>query len=276
MEADRVDVKAHLVEHYDLDAADYHKRNYVIETSYSPLQFRQRYIEQMIESAGIPVGSKILDVGCGPGRLVVSLLKKGYRVWGVDISSSMIDEATNLVQLEGFANFNQLAVGDIEALEFDDGFFDVVVASGVIEYQTSDDVALNEMNRVLADGGYLIVNVTNRYSCAHLFDAIYRPLKTLPLARSVLSAIKRHVLRRGDLVNIPPGRTHRPSRFDRTIEKHGFKKLRHNYFGFTPVPAPFDSLLHSLCLRVGEKMERLSSTALGRLGGGYLVMARKV
>jgi ubiquinone/menaquinone biosynthesis C-methylase UbiE len=276
MEADRAIVKAKLTEYYNWDAPDYHKRNYLNETSYSPLRFRQRNIEQIIESAGAPRGSKILDVGCGPGRLVLSLLKKGYRVWGVDISSSMIDEATKLVQGNGFPSFDQLAVGDIEAFEFDEGFFDVVVvASGVIEYQETDDVALNEMNRVLANGGHLIVNVTNRYSCTHLFDAVYRPLKMLPLACSVLGTIKRHVLHRGDLVIIPPARTHRPSRFDRILEAHGFKKLCHHYFDFTPLPAPFNSLLHSLCLRVGEKMERLSTIALGRLGGGYLVMARK-
>ena len=276
MEADRATIKRKLTEHYDWDAADYHKRNYGNETAYSPLWFRQHYIEQMIESAGVPRDSTILDVGCGPGRLVLSLLKKGYRVWGVDISSSMIDEATELVRGNGFPGFDQLAVGDIEALGFDKGFFDVVVASGVIEYQKNDAVALNEMNRVLADGGHLIVNVTNRYSCNHLFGAVYQRLKRLPLARSLLGTIKRHVLRRGELVIIPPARTHLPSRFDRILEAHGFKKLRHNYFDFTPLPAPFNALLYSLCLRVGEKMERLSTTALGRLGGGYLVLAEKV
>ena len=62
---DRAIIKRKLSEHYDRDATSYHHRNYLKATSYSPLQFRQHYIEQMIESGGIPRDSKILDVGCG-------------------------------------------------------------------------------------------------------------------------------------------------------------------------------------------------------------------
>ena len=276
-DSEQAAIKRNLIEHYDSDAAGYYKRNYPTETPYSPHWFRQHYIEQMVESAGLSPTSKILDVGCGPGVLVLSLLKKGYRVWGTDISSRMIDEASEIVRRNGFPLFDQLAVGDIEALEFDQGFFDVVVASGVIEYQKADAIALSEMNRVLARGGYLIINVTNRYSINHLFRPVYQPLKRFPLVRSMLGSIKRDVLRQGELGTIPPARTHRPRRFDLILEAHGFKKLSHHYFHFTPVPAPFDALLQSLCLRGGKRMElRLSTTAFGRLGGGYLVMAEKV
>jgi ubiquinone/menaquinone biosynthesis C-methylase UbiE len=179
--------KKNLIEHYDIDAADYYKRNYLDETSYSPQWFRQHYIERMVESVGLYRASKILDAGCGPGGLVLSLLRKGYRVWGVDISSRMIDEATEFVRRNGFPDFDQLTVGDIEVLDFDQDFFDVVVASGVIEYQKTDTIALSEMNRVLANGGHLIVNVTNRYSCNHLLRPVYQPLKRIPLAAVCLA-----------------------------------------------------------------------------------------
>jgi ubiquinone/menaquinone biosynthesis C-methylase UbiE len=276
METELSAFKKNLIEHYDVDAADYYKRNYLDETSYSPHWFRQHYIERMVESLGPHRASKILDAGCGPGGLVLSLLRKGYRVWGVDISSRMIDEATEFVRRNGFPDFNQLTVGDIEVLDFDQEFFDVIIASGVIEYQKTDTIALSEMNRVLANGGHLIVNVTNRYSCNHLLRPVYHPLKQIPLARRVFGTIKRDILRQGELGTIPPARTHRPSRFDRMLDAHGFKKVRHNYFHFTPVPAPLDALVWSVCLRVGKSMERLSGTAFGRLGGGYLVMAEKV
>ena len=268
--------KRRLAAHYDKDAENYYKRNYLNETVYSPQAFRQHYIEQMIESAEVPRGSRILDVGCGPGALILSLLKKGYRVWGADISSRMIKEAVELVQGTGFPGFDQLVVGDVEALEFDDAFFDVVVASGVIEYQQTDTGALNEINRVLANRGYLIINVTNRYSPYHLLRPLYQPLKRLRLARTLLGAVKRDAMRLGELETIPRARTHRPSCFDRILEAHGFKKLRHNYFHFALLPAPFDALPCSVCLWAGRTMEQLSTTALGRLGGGYLVIARKL
>lgn len=74
---------------------------------------------------------------------------------GVDISQRMIEEAVKTIHENGFIEWNQASVGDIEKLYFNDGFFDVVVASGVIEYQKDDKMALFEMNRVLTlmEGG---------------------------------------------------------------------------------------------------------------------------
>src|SRR5262245_26573115 len=75
-------IKQRLVNHYDKDAKDYHAFHYARwGEGYSPLQFRQRYIEAMIQSAGLPKGAKILDVGCGPGELLSALVGEGHDVW---------------------------------------------------------------------------------------------------------------------------------------------------------------------------------------------------
>jgi len=52
-----------------------------------------------------------------------------------------------------------VSVGDIEKLAFETAAFDVVIASGVIEYQKDDREALLEMRRVLTRNGHLILNV---------------------------------------------------------------------------------------------------------------------
>jgi cyclopropane fatty-acyl-phospholipid synthase-like methyltransferase len=50
-------------------------------------------VEFVLEELGLPPGSRILDVGCGTGRHVVELARRGYQLTGVDISSGMLAKA---------------------------------------------------------------------------------------------------------------------------------------------------------------------------------------
>jgi cyclopropane fatty-acyl-phospholipid synthase-like methyltransferase len=50
-------------------------------------------VDFVLEELRLPLGSRILDVGCGTGRHAVELARRGYRLTGVDISSGMLAEA---------------------------------------------------------------------------------------------------------------------------------------------------------------------------------------
>jgi ubiquinone/menaquinone biosynthesis C-methylase UbiE len=274
MKADVATIKKRLVEHYDQTSRAYHQDHYLHAGEYSPLRYRQHYVEQMIASLRLPSGSRVLDVGCGPGELIMSLLKQGYEVRGIDISQGMVDEANRTVRENGFADRGLIALGDIERLDFEDGYFDVVVAAGVIEYQKQDDPALAEMNRVLKPGGHMILNVTNKYAYSTLFETPYRWLKKRGATRSVLASLKRTVATR-DLNDAPDRRTHAPRAFDRELEEYGFRKVAYNFFHFSPLPVPLDSVFAFVSKPLGRRMESLTNGPLEMLGGGYLVMARK-
>jgi ubiquinone/menaquinone biosynthesis C-methylase UbiE len=275
MDTARTTIKGQLTGFYDRNAVDYHRTHYVAKTSYSPLKQRQLYIEEMIDALKLPRGARILDVGCGPGELLLTLLKRGYDAVGIDISQGMIDVARSTIRSAGFADFSGVSVGDIEKLTFQPQTFDVVVASGVIEYQKDDRAALEQMTRVLKPGGYLIVNVTNRYSFVTMSENVYKRVKTISAVRRALSVARRLILRDGTLTDIPWNRTHAPGQFDRELQRYGFQKITHNFFRFSPVPVPLDSLYPSGCRAAGSWMERFSRRPLGILGGGYIVMARK-
>jgi ubiquinone/menaquinone biosynthesis C-methylase UbiE len=206
---------------------------------------------------------------------MLNLLRKGYDVTGIDISDGMIQEALSTIRASGFPHFMAGAVGDIEKLEYQDREFDVVVASGVIEYQNDDDVALAEMKRVLKPGGYMILNVTNKYSYLTISDNLYTGFKNLPGARSAVSVVRGWIHGDSRVTDIPDHRIHSPRQFDRKLAEYGFKKIAHNFFRFSPLPTPLNSLFPSLCCSVGQWMERFSRGPLGYLGGGYLVLARK-
>lgn len=277
MEQDRLVIKQRLAEHYDQRTEEYIRGNYGEgETRNASLKWRQRYIEQMIADQNLPQAALILDVGCGPGELLLSLARSGYTVSGIDISKEMIGAARALLTRAAVSGVDRLAVGDIEQLEFEDETFDVVVASGVIEYQRDDHVSLSEMGRVLRPRGYLILNVTSRYAYLNWFDNTYRMLKRHRATRAVVGFLKERVFLRGSLNEFPERRTHAMSTFDKTLVRHGFRKLSYNMFHFSPLPTPLDSVFAPICKPLGQRMERLTRHPLGRLlGGGYIVLAEK-
>lgn len=104
-------------------------------------------------------GEKILDYGCGFGRLVPFFLEKKLDYRGIDISEAMISECKK--------NYKDIAerfsVAEGERLPFDDCTFDKIVCYGVFDacYQ---EQALAEMFRVLKiDGELLITGKSTNY-----------------------------------------------------------------------------------------------------------------
>jgi len=64
-------------------------------------KYTKEEIEFLLKELNLPVGSKILDVGCGVGRHSIELAKRGYKVVGIDISQRMIEKARKRAQEEG-------------------------------------------------------------------------------------------------------------------------------------------------------------------------------
>jgi hypothetical protein len=127
------------------------------------------------------------------------------------------------------------------------------------------------MGRVLKSRGYLILNVTNRFAYIGILEELYRWAKSGRVGWAVLSFIKQQLLRREELHRFPDRRTHSPFQFDRVLKEHGFEKITHNYFHFSPLPTPLDSVLGPACSRIGKLMERFTVSRLATLlGGGYL------
>jgi ubiquinone/menaquinone biosynthesis C-methylase UbiE len=94
---------------------------------------------------------KILDVGTGPGRLLVALHKKNtnYELFGLDISESMLKVAAH--HLKGIPDI-RLQVGNIAKTDYPDDFFDVIVSSGSFYNWDSPTEGLNEIHRILKPG----------------------------------------------------------------------------------------------------------------------------
>ncbi|MEK7533844.1 MAG: class I SAM-dependent methyltransferase [Patescibacteria group bacterium] len=96
-------------------------------------------------------GKKVLDVACG-----ISTLGKtfGNNVYGFDMNP----EAVKVAQKNGV----KARLGDVEKKwEYPDGYFDIVVASHIIEHVVSPDYLILEAKRVLKKNGLFIVATPN-------------------------------------------------------------------------------------------------------------------
>jgi SAM-dependent methyltransferase len=112
---------------------------------------RRRVIWALVRRAQLPASPRILDAGCGTGRNLMELAELGPAE-GVDISP----HAVEFCQRRGL---DGVQLAPLEDLPFEDGRFDLLVATDVIEHLPDDGPALAEMRRVATPGARLIITV---------------------------------------------------------------------------------------------------------------------
>jgi SAM-dependent methyltransferase len=103
-------------------------------------------------------GTRVLDVGCGPGTITVDFAQRvaPARVVGLDRADEVLDAARVAARDAGVDNVD-FATGDVYALDVPDASFDVVHAHQVLQHLTDPVAALREMRRVCAPGGIVAV-----------------------------------------------------------------------------------------------------------------------
>ena len=100
-------------------------------------------------------GTKILEIGPGPGYLQRLFRDRGLSVIGLDESMKMIHLAKSRLEKAGYKT-NCLARGLAQTLPFPDAKFDTVISTFPSEY-IFDSNTLSDIYRVLRDDGHFIV-----------------------------------------------------------------------------------------------------------------------
>jgi SAM-dependent methyltransferase len=98
-------------------------------------------------------GARLLDVGCGAGQAIHEAAVKRAIVSGLDASAPLLAVASSRTAAA------DLRQGDIEALPFEDGSFDVVTAFNSIQYAVDPASAVAELARVCRSGGRVAIGV---------------------------------------------------------------------------------------------------------------------
>ena len=101
-------------------------------------------------------GLRVLDFGCGPGTISVGLAKAVApgELHGVDMEESQIELARSVAKAGGQENAI-FHVGDVTALDFEDGYFDVAHCHNVLMHVPGTAATLAEVKRVLKPGGLI-------------------------------------------------------------------------------------------------------------------------
>lgn len=126
----------------------------------------RRFAEDI--AAAAPDGGAVLDVGTGPGVLLVEIgrLRPDLRLAGLDLSPDMVAAAErNLQELGGRASAH---VGDVTDLPFPDDSFDLIVSSMSLHHWDDPAAAGPELARVLRPGGRV-----------YLYDFRFAPFEEL-------------------------------------------------------------------------------------------------
>ncbi len=227
-----------------------------------------------IEELQLPVGSRILDVGCGAGLTAVELAQRGFEVDATDTVPEMIELTRRHGEQANAGARLRPSLSDVHALDFEGEAFEAVVALGVIPWLHSPHTAIHEIARVLKPGGHVIVNADNAARLSDLVDPRYNPA-----LRPLREALKRLLRRQRRTGTGAPARRHSLGEFERLLSSAGLQRVKGSTLGFGPftffgyrlLPARLESRLHHwLQLRAEQGTPGIRS-----VGAQYLVLARK-
>jgi malonyl-CoA O-methyltransferase len=134
------------------------------QEKWNPLMLLEK--RPLLKMIGNVKNKKILDVGCGTGRITVRLLRRGAIVCGIDITKAMLEKAKKKVLK--FKNRCELKLGSAYQIPYPDAEFDVVVCSLVISHLKNLDKVVGEMARVLKPNGEIVISDMHPYGILFL------------------------------------------------------------------------------------------------------------
>ena len=111
---------------------------------------RRAVIRSLLGRVDLPQQARILDAGCGTGRNLQEYAALG-RAQGVEPSQTAVD----FCREQGL----DVTCAGLEEMPFEEGAFDLVCASDVLEHIEDEAGALRELRRVVAPGGHFVATV---------------------------------------------------------------------------------------------------------------------
>jgi SAM-dependent methyltransferase len=130
----------------------------------------------------LPVGARILEVGCGRGIALPPLDRRlaPRSLTAVDIDPELVDEAVRHAERRGIAA--RIHQADVRCLPYPGGAFDIVIDFGTCYHIEGAHRALGEIERVLVPGGFFVYETRAAQLLSHPIRSFGRrlPWKAIP------------------------------------------------------------------------------------------------
>jgi SAM-dependent methyltransferase len=120
----------------------------------------------------LPPRGRILELGCGPGNLWLTNLRRIPADWEIllsDFSAGMLEETKkNLADLRPF----RFEVIDAQSIPLEDGSFDAVIANHMLHHIEDKSATLAEIQRVLKPAGRFYASTTGERHLSEIADLV--------------------------------------------------------------------------------------------------------
>jgi len=123
------------------------------------LEFDVRFAEQHF-----PLPGRLIDLGCGTGRLMIHFTRRGFECFGVDLSETMLEEARHKAEADSlrieFLNANLVELDPVPAASFDYAAC-LFSTLGMIRGSANRSRFLDHVHRILKPGGVFVLHAHN-------------------------------------------------------------------------------------------------------------------
>jgi 2-polyprenyl-3-methyl-5-hydroxy-6-metoxy-1,4-benzoquinol methylase len=168
-------------------------------------------------------GSRVFDVGCGPGVVALHLAQQGYCINGIDISRNMINLCQKtFAEIPALNDRHTFTAGNFIEIDFNKSSFDGIITLGFLEFQENEISVLKKFYEILKPGGVLVISGPMKLALTELFG-IRNITRSL-----VFSACSRDIS--------PPKNYYSLSRLSHLLSQARFKVLDHKRHGFASFP----------------------------------------
>lgn len=128
-------------------------------------------VDFVVEKLALPDGARVLDLACGHGRVTLELARRGYRMTGLDLSPRSLQLAREAAEREGLAiDWVHADMREIPAGSEFDAVISVFTSFGYFEQERENQRVLQGVERALAAGGLLLIDVINLLGLARRYQ----------------------------------------------------------------------------------------------------------
>jgi ubiquinone/menaquinone biosynthesis C-methylase UbiE len=229
-------------------------------------------LKRVNDQLAVSDAGRILDVGCGPGKIGTLFRNRPIEYHGIDISEHMLAQSSAEFARDPHYRF---FMAKAECLPFRDGSYDTVLCLGAFEYIPDGLLALRELARVVKHGGTIILSMHNPFSP-------YRAWSRYGIRQwHRIAGASRRLLRYGRDEQRAP-------RLNRVFRIYPEAVIRHLlqsagvlvedvvYYDFNLCLEPLDRMVPAASVRISENLEFLGRSSLRFLGSGFIVKGKKL